>query len=82
MKVTWVVEIPLQSTWSVTAFTVGVGFIVMLNACVIPLHEFDIGVTVSAALIGAFEALVAVNESRLLAPVAVKPIAVLLFVQL
>ena len=82
VKVTSVVSVPLQITWSATAFTVGVGFTTMLNDCVIPLHEFDIGVTVNDALIGVFDTFVAVNEIGLPEPVDVNPITVLLFVQL
>ena len=46
-----------------------------------PVHPFAIGVTVIVALIGKIVAFVVVNEGTLPEPLAARPMAVLLFVQ-
>lgn len=38
VKLTAVVEAPLQTTWLVTAFTVGTGFTVMVNVVGVPVQ--------------------------------------------
>jgi hypothetical protein len=65
----------------VIAFTVAVGFTVTLNVDGIPVHPFAVGITVIVAVIGEVVAFVAVNEGIFPAPLAARPIAVLLFVQ-
>jgi len=47
----------------------------------VPAHPFAVGVTVTVALIGEGVALVAVNDGILFEPLAARPIAVLLLVQ-
>ena len=47
----------------------------------VPLHPFAAGVIVIVAVIGDVVALVAVNEGILFEPLAARPIAVLLLVQ-
>lgn len=46
-----------------------------------PVHPFAVGVTVIVALIGKIVAFVVVNEGTLPEPLAARPMAVLLFVQ-
>ena len=53
----------------------------IVNTIGVPLHPFVVGVTVIVPLIGDAVALVAMNEGMLPVPVAARPIAVLLFVQ-
>ncbi len=59
----------------------GVGFTVIVAVCVDPEHPFAVGVTVIVALIAEFVVFVAVNVGTDVAPVAAKPILVLLFDQ-
>jgi hypothetical protein len=47
----------------------------------VPAHPFAVGVTVTVAVIGEGVALVAVNDGILFEPLAARPIAVLLLVQ-
>jgi len=47
----------------------------------VPVHPFAVGVTVIVALIGKIVAFVVVNEGTLPEPLAARPMAVLLFVQ-
>ncbi len=54
---------------------------VTVNVVGVPAHPFAVGVTVIVALIGEVVALVVVNDGRLPEPLAARPIAVLLFVQ-
>jgi hypothetical protein len=61
--------------------TVGVGLTVIVNVAGVPVHPFAVGVTVTVAAIGDVIAFVAVNEGILPEPLAARPIAVLLFVQ-
>ena len=51
----------------------------MINMAGVPVHPFAVGVTVIIALTGEEVAFVAVNEGILPEPLAVRPIAVLLF---
>ena len=62
--------------------TVGVGSTVKVNVTGVPLHPFAIGVTVIVAVAGVVPALVAVNAFILPEPLAGRPIAGLLLVQL
>ena len=85
-NVTSVVEVLLQTTWLVTAFTVAVGFTIIVNVLgvpvqVVPAFVYD-GVTVMVAVTGALPAFVAVNELISPAPLAASPIEGVLFVQL
>ena len=64
-----------------TASTVAVGLTVIAKVVGVPVHPFAVGVTVIVAVIGAVVAFVAVNEGTLPEPLAARPIAVLLFVQ-
>jgi hypothetical protein len=64
----------------VIEFTVAVGLIVMVNVVGVPVHPFAVGVIVIVAVIGEVVAFVVVNEGTLPAPVAARPIAVLLLV--
>ena len=61
------------------------GLTVMVNVCGVPLHVGelpDVGVTVMVAVIAEAVALVAVKEAMSPVPLAAKPIAVLLLLQL
>ena len=78
-----VVEAPAQSDWLLTAFTVGVGFTVIVNVMGVPVQTPPVvGVTVIVEVMGVVPALVAVNEPMLPLPLPVRPMPVLLFVQL
>src|SRR4030095_5221240 len=72
---------PLQCVLPVMLFTVAVGLTVIVNVEGVPVHPFAAGVTVIVAVIGEVVALIAVNEGTLPEPLAPRPIAVLLFVQ-
>ena len=83
LNVIVVVVPPVQSAWLAIAFTVGVGFTVIVNVIAVPVQPFAVvGVTVIVAVIGAAVLLVAVKLGILPWPVAASPIAVLEFVQL
>ena len=64
------------------AFTVAVGFTVILKVSGVPSQPFACGVTVIVAVIGALLELVAVNAEIFPFPLALKPIEVLSLVQL
>ena len=86
LKLTKLLEDPEHKAWFAGAFTVGVGFTVMVKFCGVPAHVapalvYD-GVTVIVPVIGVVPALVAVKLGMLPLPLAPKPIAVLLFDQL
>jgi len=85
VKLTAAVALPLHSTCDATAFTVGTGFTVMVNVCDVPVQVMPplvkVGVTVIVPVNGAPDVLVAV-KFRLPVPVAARPMAVLLLVQL
>jgi hypothetical protein len=81
-KFTAVVGAPLHTVWLGTAFTVGVGFTVMVNDVGVPGHPLAMGVTVMVAVMGADVALVALKEAIFPIPEAPKPMAGLLLVQL
>ena len=83
VKFTASVAAPLHFVWSAGLLTVGVGLIVMVKVVATPGQLLvEVGVTVIVPVIGAFVALVAVNEAISPVPLAANPIAVLLFVQL
>ena len=86
LKLTAPVEAPLHKAWFDGAVTVGVGLTVIVKVCgvppqVAPALVYD-GVTVTVAVIAVVPALVAVKLAMLPLPLAPRPIAVLLFVQL
>lgn len=85
-KVIAVVEDPLHNTWLATAFTVAVGFTVMLNVVGRPVQLtpllVKVGVTVMVATTGIVVLLVATNVGILPASLAAIPIDGALFVQL
>jgi hypothetical protein len=70
----------------VTAFTVGVGFTVIVKDFDVPLHVtlplVYTGVTVIVAVTGTIPILTAANEAISPVPLAPRPIEVVLFVQL
>ena len=80
------VDDALQSTWLATAFTVAVGFTVMVNVSEVPTQLtplfVNVGVTVMVATTGVVVILVATNVGILPAPLAAMPIDGALFVQL
>ena len=75
-----------HNVWLGTAFTVAVGYTVMVNVLAVPAQLtppfVNVGVTVMVAVTAALVALVAVNEAIFPAPLAAKPIDGALFVQL
>ena len=86
VNVTRLLDEPGHKAWLDGAFTVGLGFTVMIKFCGVPLQVapalvYD-GVTVIVAVIAVVPALVAVKLGMLPDPLAPKPIAVLLFDQL
>lgn len=81
VKLTVVVEAPLQTNWLAGSTTSGVGFTVMVKLCEAPGQPFAEGVTVIVAVTGALVRLIALNAGIFPAPPAAKPIEVLSFVQ-
>jgi hypothetical protein len=83
VKFTAVVAALLHTVWSAGLLTVGVGLTVIVKVVETPGQLLvDVGVTVIVPVIGAFVALVAVNGFMSPVPLAGKPIAALVFVQL
>lgn len=80
-NVTAVVAAPLHTAWLVTAFTVGVGFTVMVNVPAVPGHPLAEGVTVTVEVTGEVPALLALNEAMFPLPAAARPMVASLFVQ-
>lgn len=76
------VDAPWQSVWLAIAFTLGVGFTVIVKLTGVPPQPVDVGVTVMVAVIGAVVVLVATKLGILPVPLAASPMAVLLLVQL
>ena len=74
LKLTSVLLMPLQTTWLLTALTVGVGSTVMVNDVVGPLQGPADGVTTTVATTGAAPVFTAVNGAMLPVPFAAKPI--------
>jgi hypothetical protein len=71
----------LQIVFVAAVVTVGAGFAVTVNVAGVPVHPFANGVTVMVALMGEVVALVTVNDGTSPGPLAARPMAVLLFVQ-
>ena len=82
VKLTVAVVDPLHNTWPATGFTIGVGFTVMVKLTGKPGQIPKVGVTVMVAVIGPLVALVVTNGSISPVPLAARPMAGLLFVQL
>ncbi len=76
-----VIGLPLQTTWFIGAFTVGVGLTVMEKDVAVPEQPLAVGVTVTVPEVFAFVVFVAVNAAILPVPFAANPIVVLVFVQ-
>ena len=81
-----VVDVPLHNTWLVIAFTVAVGFTVMVKVVGVPTQLtaplVNVGVTVIVATTGAVVALVAIKLGIFPVPLAAIPIDGALLVQL
>ena len=73
---------PLHTVTLPGCMTEGVGFTVMLNVLDGPGQVSAVGVTVIVAVTGDDVTLTAVNEAMSPVPLAVRPIDVVLFVQL
>ena len=82
VRVTASVAAPLHLDWSAGLFTIGAGLTVTVNDSGVPGQPLIVGVTVIVPLIGVFPVLAAVNGAIFPVPLAAKPMAVLLFVQL
>jgi hypothetical protein len=82
VKFTAVVLLPEQRVWSATAFTVGIGFTLIVNDLGVPLVTPSVGVTMIVATTGEVPVLIAVNAAILPVPLAASPIDVLLLTQL
>ena len=65
---------PLHNVWGVTAFTVGVGFTVIVNITGVPAQPAALGVAVIVAVTGVLPVLVAVKEAMSPFPLAARPI--------
>ena len=81
-KFTASVGVLLHLVWSADLVTVGVGLTVIVNETEVPVQPLAVGVTVIVPVIGAVVVLVAVNGLIFPLPLAPKPIAVLVLVQL
>jgi hypothetical protein len=86
LNVMAVVFNPLHTTWLGTAFSVGVGFTVMVNVLAVPVQVMPPlvkdGVTVMVAVTGAVPIFTALKLAIGPVPLAASPIDVVLFVQL
>ncbi len=82
VKFTTLVAVPLHKAWLAGIVISGVGFTVMVKLCAIPVQPNTEGVTVIVAVMGILVVLIAVNAGIFPVPLAVKPIEVLLLVQL
>ena len=81
-RVTAAVVAPAHNVWLAMAFTDGVGFTVIVKLTGEPPQPVAVGVTVMVAVIGAAVPLVATKLGILPVPLAGRPIAGLLLVQL
>ena len=81
-KLTASVCAPLHLVWLVGLVAVGVGLTVMVKVDGTPGQPVDVGVTVIVPVIAVFPVLVAVNEAISPVPLAAKPMAALVFIQL
>ena len=86
LKFTAAVATLLHKDWLVIVFTVAVGLTVMLNVMSVPTQLtpalVNVGVTVIVATAGALVLFIAVKDGMFPAPLAARPILVLLFAQL
>lgn len=81
LKLMAVVVLVLHHTWFTTAFTVGVGFTVMVKLMLGPVQPLAEGTTVMLPTMGVVPVLVAVKEGMFPLPPAPRPMAVLSLVQ-
>lgn len=77
-----VVGVPVHRVWFATAFTVAVGFTVIVKLVAIPAQPAATGVTVMVAVTGTAPRFVAMNDAILPLPLAANPIDAVLLVQL
>lgn len=83
VKLIAVVGDPLHTNWPATGLTIGVGFTVMVKLIGVPTQPAGLtGVTVIVATNGPLVALVVINGAISPLPLAARPMAVLLLVQL
>lgn len=82
VKLTAFVAVELHTTWLAGWVTSGVGFTVIVKSLAAPIHPFANGATVISACTGVLTGLSAVNDGIFPLPLAVKPMAVLLLIQL
>jgi hypothetical protein len=80
LTVTCVVAAPLQTAWSAIAFTIGVGFTVIVRLPDGPAQPFAVGVTVIVAVTGVLPLFVAEKEAIFPVPLPASPIEGVLFV--
>jgi len=74
---------PLHNTWPVTGFTIGVGFTVMVKVIGVPMQPVGpTGVTVMVATSGPLVVFVVTNGAISPVPLAARPMAGVLLVQL
>ena len=85
VKVTSAVEVLLHTTWLVGGFTWAVGFTVIVNVLVKPVHEVPplvkVGVTTMVAVTGVVPVFNAVKAAILPVPLDARPMLVVVFVQ-
>ena len=83
-KVTAIVGLLLQTTWSAGSFTWADGLTVIVKVCAVPEQLtppfVKVGVTVMVAVTGDVPVLIALNDAIFPVPFAARPIVVLLFV--
>ena len=77
-----VVVVPVHRVWFATAFTVAVGFTVIVKLVAVPAQPAATGVTVMVAVTGTAPRFVAMNDAILPLPLAANPIDAVLLVQL
>jgi hypothetical protein len=80
LKLIAAVDDPLHNTWLATAFTVAIGFTVMVNVIGAPVQPFaPVGVTVMVAAVALVNVLDVTNDGIFPLPLAAKPMDGLLF---
>jgi hypothetical protein len=82
LKVMVVVESPAQTVWLLTGGMDGIGFMVMLNVCAVPVQPSMVGVAVKLPVRGTVPAFTPVKAAMLPVPVEPTPIVLSLLVQL
>ena len=83
LNTTAAVDEPLHNTWLATAFTVAIGFTVMVKFIAVPIQPLAVvGLTVIVAVVALVRLLAVVNDGILPVPLAANPIDGLLFTQL